>query len=157
MGYPTRMWAGLKHTPTLGSLDVSSTSNETARITVPSGLTVALLQAQGLTESMGPAEAWICVGFWYTIGTTVATGTPVVSLAKGGSAVTGATASIPQASNGTTYLWASFANYTRPTIAAADTMSIKVTTTNSATGAITPYIGYIPIAVIGVSDGVTTL
>jgi hypothetical protein len=155
--YEVRQYAGLKHTPTLGTLDVSSTSNETARITVPSGLTVALIQAQGLTQTIGPAEAWLCVGFWYTIGTTIATGTPVVSLAKGGTAVTGADATLPLATNGTTYLWASFANYTRPTIAAADTMSLKPTTTNSATGVITPYLGYIPIAVVGVSDGVTTV
>ena len=75
----------------------------------------------------------------------------------GGTAVTGADATLPLATNGTTYLWASFANYTRPTIAAADTMSLKPTTTNSATGVITPYLGYIPIAVAGVSDAVTTV
>lgn len=157
MGYPTRIWAGLKMGPSLGTLDVSSTSNATAGITVPSGLTAAFLQAQGLTDALGTGEAWLCLGFWYTIGTTIATGTPVISLTKGGTAVTGATATLPLASNGTTYLFAPFANYTRPTIAAADVMGLKVTTTNSATGVITPYLAYIPIAVAGVSDAITTL
>ena len=155
--YESRAWAGLKHTPTLGSMDVSSTSTESARITVPSGLTVALLQNNGLTQTIGTGEAWIPVGFWYTIGTTVAVAAPVLSLASGGTAVTGATASIPTAANGTTYLFAALASYTRPTLTAGMTWSLKVTTTNSATGAITPYISYIPIAYTGVSDGLTTI
>src|SRR6478736_2143177 len=113
MGYPTRAFAGMKHTPSLGSMDVSSTSTESARITVPSGLTVALLQAQGITEYLGPAEAWLCVGMTYVITTTIATGTPVVSIAKGGTAVTGATMTLPLASNATTLLFAACANYTR--------------------------------------------
>jgi hypothetical protein len=65
--------------------------------------------------------------------------------------------SIPQASNTTNYLFVAIASYTRPTIAAGDAMSIKVTTTNSATGVITPYIWYVPIAVAGVSDALTTI
>ena len=157
MAYESRAWAGLKHTPTLGSMDVSSTSTESARITVPTGLTVALLQAQGLTQWLGPAEAWLPVGFSYVIGTTVATGAPVISLAQGGSAVTGATASVPTASSGANYLFTAFANYTRPTFTAGNTLSLKVTTTNSATGAITPYLWYVPIAVAGVSEAVTTV
>ena len=155
--YESRAWAGLKHTPSLGTLDVSSTSNETARITVPSGLTVALLQNNGLTQTMGTGEAWLPVGIWYTIGTSIATGTPVVSAAIAGTAVTGANATLPTASNSTTFNWQSFTSYTRPTLTAGMTWSIKVTTTNSATGVVSPYIGYIPIAYTGVSDGLTTI
>ena len=157
MAYESRAWAGLKLTPTLGTVDVSSTSNASAAITVPTGLTVALIQKQGLTQWLGPAEAWLPVGFMYTIGTTVATGAPVLSLASGGTAVTGATASVPTASSGANYLWASFASYTPPTFTAGNLLSLKVTTTNSATGVITPYLGYVPIAYVGVSDGVGTV
>ncbi len=157
MAYESRAWAGLKHTPTLGNLDVSSTSNESARFTVPTGLTVAFLQAQGLTQWIGPSEAWLPVGIMYTIGTTVATGTPVVSAAISGTAVTGANATIPTASSGANYLWASFTTYTRPTLTAGMLWSVKVTTTNSATGVIVPYLAYIPIAYTNVSDGNTTI
>jgi hypothetical protein len=158
MGYPTRAAAGLKHTPSLGSIDVSSTSNASAGITVPSGLTVALLQAQALSEYLGPAEAWLCLGMSYVITTTIATGTPVVSITKGGTAITGATMTLPTAANATTILFAPVASYARPTIAAADVMGLKISTTNSATGVINPtYIWYTPIAVAGVSDAVSTV
>lgn len=159
MGYPTRAFAGLKHTPSLGSIDVSSTSNISAAITVPSGLTVALLQAQGITEYLGPAEAWLCVGMTYVITTTIATGTPVLSINKNGTNITGATMTLPLASNTSALLFAPVAtSYARGTIAAADTMALKVSTTNSATGVINPtYIWYIPIAVAGVSSATTTV
>lgn len=155
--YESRAFAGLKYTPSLGTLDVSSTSNETARIVCPSGFTVAFLQANGLTQTLGPAEAWLPIGIWYTIGTTIATGTPVVSAAVAGTAVTGANATLPTASNSTTFNWQSFTSYTVPTLTAGMSWSIKVTTTNSATGVVSPYIGYVPIAYLGVSEGVTTV
>jgi hypothetical protein len=147
----------LKRTPTLGNVDVSSTSNESARITVPSGLTVALIQAQGLTQWLGPAEAWLPLGITYYIGTTVATGTPVVSAAISGTAVTGANATIPTGSNSANYLFQPFTTYTRPTMTAGMIWSIKVTTTNSATGVIVPFMWYVPIAYLNVSDGNTTV
>lgn len=154
--YESRTWAGLKYSPTLGSLDVSSTSNATAKVYPPSGLTVALLQNNGLTTTLGRAEVWLVVGVYYTIGTTVATGAPVLSLSRNGTAITGATVSIPTASNSSDVLFAAMASYTFPTAwAAGDYHTLKVTTTNSATGAITPGLCYVPIAVAGVSDANT--
>lgn len=154
--YESRAFAGLKHTPSLGSVDVSSTSNASAKVYPPSGMTVALIQGYGLTQTLGRAEVWLPVGAFYTIGTTVATGTPVLSAARNGTAITGATITIPTATNSSDVLWVAMANYTFPTAwAAGDYLTLKVTTTNSATGAITPYLAYVPIAFGGVSEAET--
>jgi hypothetical protein len=120
-----------------------------------SGLTVALLQANGLTEYIGTGEAPLMVGVEYTIGTSVTTPAAVLTLANAGVNVTGATVTIPLASSGTAILNAPFVSYTRPTFTTADTWSLVVTTTAGA-GAITPRFVYIPISYPGVSDAQTT-
>jgi hypothetical protein len=119
------------------------------------GMTVALLQANGLTEYTGTAEAPLFVGLEYTVGTTVTVNAAVLILCNAGTGVTGALVTIPTASNSTAIVNAPFATYTRPTIGLTDTWSVKVSTAAGA-GAITSNLVYVPISYAGVSDAQTT-
>jgi hypothetical protein len=119
------------------------------------GITVALLQANGLTEYSGTAEAPLFIGVEYVIGTTITVNAAVLQLCNAGTGVTGALVTIPTGSNATPHINAPFAAYTRPTITTTDTWSVKVSTAAGA-GAITPLLIYIPISYPGVSDAQTT-
>jgi hypothetical protein len=118
-------------------------------------MTVALLQANGLTEYTGTAEAPIFVGLEYAVGTTITVNAAVLQLCNAGTGVTGALVTIPTATNSTAIVNAPFVTYTRPTITATDTWSVKVSTAAGA-GAITSSLVYIPISYPGVSDAQTT-
>ncbi len=149
-----RCTGGLKRTHDLGSLTTTGT-NETERWSPMAAMTVALLQANGLTEYTGTAEAPLFLGVEYVVGTTITVNAAVLQLCNAGTGVTGALVTIPTATNATAHVNAPFANYTRPTITTTDTWSLKVSTAAGA-GAITPALVYIPISYPGVSDAQTT-
>lgn len=164
MGW-TSKYLGPGRFVSLGSLTLSG-ANETIQVAAPSGLTVAFLQnartvatdpAMPLTANMAPAEVWRPLGveFIYTTSTTVTA--PAVTLRKNGvSAATGgvATGSIQTAP------FTEFKPFTAYTFAApdaaADKWSVLVTTTATA-GVATIYLYYVPVAVAGISEAVSTI
>jgi len=149
-----RAMGGIKRGPSLGALTVTGT-NETARWNPVTGLTVALLQRNGLTEYVGLSEAPVMVAYEYAVGTTITTNAAVLQLCNAGTGVTGALVTIPTATNSTAIVNAPFATYDHGTLATTDTWSVKVSTAAGA-GAITGWLVYVPISYPGLSDANTT-